>query len=202
MEPFDFLKDFAGGFNTTGYDGSADWSSASWGNGWAGTPGGVARQLGLEGRRLGEFARAVNNQKRRIAEEQSGYDYGYNPEIELPSWIQNLYESKGQNTGGIIPTGKSGVGKYVNLESPGSFNSGNNSKERQKERATRALEKRQAERAETQKQDRGQNISRTENRVREYTKLAGSKSENPRIRERVTQINKAAERQSGNVRRR
>jgi len=93
----------------------ADWSSAGWGNGWAGTAGGVARQLGLNGRAMAEFARAVNNQKRRLAEAASGGYYGYKPELEVPSWILQLYQSKGMDTGGRIPTGMSGVGKRVNL---------------------------------------------------------------------------------------
>lgn len=108
--------------NGTGYDSSqpwgenwADWSSAGWGNGWAGTPGGVARQLGLEGRAMGEFVRAVNNQNRRLAEAAGGGSYGYNPSLAMPAWIQALYQSQGMNTGGRTPTGKSGTGKFVNL---------------------------------------------------------------------------------------
>lgn len=107
--------------NGTGYDSSqpwgenwADWSSAGWGNGWAGTAGGVARQLGLEGRAMGEFARAVNNQKRRLAEVAGGGSYGYNPNLAMPAWVQALYQSQGMNTGGRTPTGKSGTGKFVN----------------------------------------------------------------------------------------
>lgn len=120
--------------NGTGYDSSqpwgnnwADWNSASWGNGWAGTAGGVARQLGLEGRSMAEFARAVNNQKRRLAEVAGGGSYGYNPDLQLPDWIQNLYQSKGMDTGGRTPKGKSGVGKYVNLAALGiGTSAGNN----------------------------------------------------------------------------
>lgn len=108
--------------NGTNYDSSqpwgnnwADWSSAGWGNGWAGTAGGVARQLGLEKAAMAEFVRAVNNQRRRLAETAGGGSYGYKPDLQVPAWIQQLYQSKGMNTGGITPTGKSGVGKYVDL---------------------------------------------------------------------------------------
>lgn len=94
--------------NGTGYDSSqpwgenwADWSSASWGNGWAGTPGGVARQLGLKGRELGEFARAVNNQKRRLAEVASGDNHGYKPDLAMPASIAQLYQSKGASAGNV-----------------------------------------------------------------------------------------------------
>lgn len=110
--------------NGTNYDSSqpwgenwADWSSAQWGGGWAGTPGGVARQLGLSGRSLGEFVKAVNNQKRRLAELAGGGSYGYNPNLAMPAWIQQLYQSQGTNTGGRMPTGTSGVGKKVNIGS-------------------------------------------------------------------------------------
>lgn len=129
MLPEDFLSEYIGNSSPgtgvlfgTQYNSSlpwgeqmSDWSSAGWGNGWAGTAGGVGRQLGLKGRALGQFARAVNSQKRRLNEKYHGGDWGYDPSIQLPSWIKDLYESKGMNTGGIIPTGKSGVGKYVDL---------------------------------------------------------------------------------------
>lgn len=104
------------GISTTGYNPAfSDWSSASWGHGWASTPGGVARQLGLSGRSMGEFARFVNAQKRLAAEKETGYDYGYNPQYSverMPSWIRELYATRGAS-GAAQATGKSGTGRYV-----------------------------------------------------------------------------------------
>jgi hypothetical protein len=94
---------------------SIEWSSAGWGQGWAKGPGGVARQLGLKGRALGEFARFVNAQTRLANEQEHGGDWGYNPEYSvenMPSWIKQLYATKGAS-GVSQATGVSGTGQRV-----------------------------------------------------------------------------------------
>lgn len=95
--------------------GGITWNSYDWGQGWAKSPGGVGRQLGLSGRPLGEFARFVNAQKRLANEQEHGGDWGYNPKYSvenMPSWIKELYASKGAS-GVDQATGTSGTGQRV-----------------------------------------------------------------------------------------